>query len=198
MPDSAFKALLQQIAVFGGNNNTLYLQGTNSQSKEKKTSLGCSTARAETLTKSALTLTTDGRHDIPAESVINQLFSWQRIPVSSSVCEGKPSSFLKLYPISRLCRFSRSRTAKNLPGCPHLFISSCCSWNLRSAWSFGQHTQPAAVRQQFLTHTWFCLCHNMHRQVKQQAFLLENHAGSHNDYILATTQGFFLGGGDTF
>ncbi len=89
-------------------------QTANLKKKEtKKTlSLGCSTACAETLTKSALILTTDGRHDIPAESVINQLFSWQRIPVTSSVCEGKPSSFLKLYLISRLCRFSQSRTAK--------------------------------------------------------------------------------------
>ncbi len=156
MPDSAFKALLQQITVFGGNNNTLYLQGTNSQSKEKrkKNSLGCSTAHAETLTKSALTLTTDGRHDIPAESVINQLFSWQRILVSSSVCERKPSSFLKLYPISRLCRFSQSRTAKNLPGCPHLFISSCCSWNLSSAWSFGQHMQPSALSELYDNNFW--------------------------------------------
>lgn len=36
MPDSAFKALPQQITVFGGNNNTLYLQGTNKANLKEK------------------------------------------------------------------------------------------------------------------------------------------------------------------
>lgn len=65
MPDSAFEPFCNTSLFFGRNNNTFLLEVTNTASlKEKRFD-----AHAKKLTKFTLTLTTDGRQAVPAESL---------------------------------------------------------------------------------------------------------------------------------